>query len=72
MNTTPSLASSGRITEESWSSRRTLGDGNLSVSPAGVGCLSFGLDVDEKEGHRMLDIAVDEYGVNLIDTSEVR
>ncbi len=72
MNAAPSLASEGRVREEPWSSRRILGDGNLRVSPAGVGCLSFGLDVDEEEGHRMLDLAVDEYGVNLIDTSEVR
>ncbi len=72
MNAASSLASGGKIGEESWSSRRVLGDGNLRVSPAGVGCLNFGLDVNEEEGHRMLDLAVDEYGVNLIDTSEVR
>jgi hypothetical protein len=50
---------------------RQLGSSDLKVSQVGIGAMMFGLETDEAQSHRLLDIAFDEYGVNFIDNSEV-
>ena len=49
-----------------------LGDSDLQVSKAALGCMTLGHSgTSEAESLAMISAAVDEYGVTLIDTSEV-
>lgn len=48
----------------------TLGRSSLSVSPIGLGTMTFGEQVDEPLAHAILDRAL-ELGINLIDTAEM-
>ncbi|KAG5179064.1 aldo/keto reductase family protein [Tribonema minus] len=49
---------------------RQLGTSDLLVSQIALGGLMFGLKTEEEQAHHLLNVAVDEYGVNFIDTSE--
>ena len=41
----------------------------LSVSRCGLGCVTFGREIDEAESHQILDHAIAN-GINLIDTAD--
>jgi 1-deoxyxylulose-5-phosphate synthase len=49
--------------------RRTLGRTSLVAGRIGLGCVTFGREIDEAESFRILDQAL-ERGINLLDTSE--
>ena len=49
--------------------RRTLGRTSLITGRIGLGCVTFGREIDEAETFRILDHAL-ERGINLLDTSE--
>ena len=49
--------------------RRMLGQTKLMTSRLGLGCVTFGREIDEPESFEVLDHAV-ESGINLLDTSE--
>ena len=48
---------------------RALGAGQYHVSPVGLGCVTFGREIDEETSFRVLDYAV-EKGITLLDTAE--
>lgn len=47
----------------------TLGSCQLEVSRIGLGCVTFGREIDERESFRILDYAF-ERGITLLDTAE--
>ncbi|GIX65923.1 aldo-keto reductase [Babesia caballi] len=50
---------------------RRLGPSDLVVSDICLGTMTFGGTVDELAAHKLLDYAVDDFGINFIDTSEL-
>lgn len=48
---------------------RRLGRTELQVSSIGMGCVTFGREIDEQTSFRVLDHAI-ECGINLLDTAE--
>jgi aryl-alcohol dehydrogenase-like predicted oxidoreductase len=50
---------------------RRLGKSNLIVSEVALGTMTWGEQVTEEQAHAQLNMAVDEYGVNFIDTAEL-
>jgi aryl-alcohol dehydrogenase-like predicted oxidoreductase len=48
---------------------RQLGKSDLRVSTIGLGCVTFGREIDEAESFRILDYAL-ERGINLLDTAD--
>jgi aryl-alcohol dehydrogenase-like predicted oxidoreductase len=48
---------------------QTLGRTNLSVSSIGLGCVTFGREIDEAASFAVMDHALDR-GINLFDTAE--
>ena len=48
---------------------RQLGRADLQVSSIGLGCVSFGREIDEKTAFAVMDHAL-ERGINLFDTAE--
>ncbi len=48
---------------------RKLGKTNLNVSSIGLGCVTFGREIDERAAFTIMDHAV-ERGINLFDTAE--
>jgi aryl-alcohol dehydrogenase-like predicted oxidoreductase len=49
---------------------RLLGRSGLNVSPLGLGCATFGREIDEEASFRLMDYAVAN-GITLFDTAEV-
>jgi 1-deoxyxylulose-5-phosphate synthase len=49
--------------------RRQLGKSALQVSPVGLGCVTFGREIDEATAFTVMDWAL-ERGINLFDTAE--
>lgn len=49
---------------------RKLGNSDLEVSSIGLGCVTFGREIDAAESFLLIDHAL-EYGINLLDTAEV-
>ncbi len=49
---------------------RTLGDSGLQVSVVGLGCMTFGMSIDEPASAKIVDRAL-ELGVNFFDTADV-
>jgi aryl-alcohol dehydrogenase (NADP+) len=49
--------------------RRALGRTSIEVSRIGLGCVTFGREIDEAASFAVLDIAL-EAGINLLDTAE--
>lgn len=47
----------------------TIGSAGIRVSRIGLGCVTFGREIDEAQSFRLLDHAF-EKGINLLDTSE--
>jgi len=50
---------------------RKLGKSDLIVSEVALGTMTWGEQVTEEQAHAQLNMAVDEYGVNFIDTAEL-
>ncbi|KAM3576216.1 hypothetical protein VYU27_001924 [Nannochloropsis oceanica] len=50
---------------------RRLGKSDLIVSEVALGTMTWGEQVTEEQAHAQLNMAVDEYGVNFIDTAEL-
>ncbi len=50
---------------------RKLGKSDLVVSEVALGTMTWGEQVTEEQAHAQLNMAVDEYGVNFIDTAEL-
>jgi len=50
---------------------RKLGKSDLIVSEVALGTMTWGEQVTEEQAHAQLNMAFDEYGVNLIDTAEL-
>ena len=48
---------------------RQLGTTDLKVSSIGLGCVTFGREIDEASSLRVMDHAL-EHGINLLDTAE--
>ena len=48
---------------------RLLGRSGLTVSQLGLGCTTFGREIDEAESFRLMDHAV-AHGITLFDTAE--
>ncbi|NUQ61088.1 MAG: aldo/keto reductase [Pirellulales bacterium] len=48
---------------------RPLGRSGILVGPVGLGCVTFGREIDEEASRRILDAAV-ERGMSLLDTAE--
>ena len=48
---------------------RILGKTDLKVSKLGLGCATFGREIDEEASFRIMDFAF-EQGINLFDTAE--
>lgn len=48
---------------------RRVGRSDLAVSRLGLGCVTFGREIDEAESFRLLDQAIDS-GITLLDTAE--
>ena len=48
---------------------RQLGDSDLNVSAMGMGCVTFGREIDQQTSITVMDSAMDA-GINLLDTSE--
>jgi len=46
-----------------------LGRSETRISPIGLGCVTFGREIDERTSFRLLDYAV-ELGINFLDTAE--
>lgn len=51
--------------------RRQIGDSELSVSEICLGSMNWGQQCDEADAHEQLDFAIDQAGINFIDTAEV-
>tara|TARA_Y100000588_G_scaffold214196_1_gene228084 strand:+ start:421 stop:1404 length:984 start_codon:yes stop_codon:yes gene_type:complete len=49
--------------------RQKVGRTDITISPIGLGCVTFGREIDEETSYQMLDYAV-ERGVNWFDTAE--
>ena len=49
--------------------RRTLGKTAIEVSRLGLGCVTFGREIDQAASFAVLDRAI-EAGINLLDTAE--
>ncbi len=49
---------------------RKLGNSDLEVSSIGLGCVTFGREIDEAASFLLIDHAL-EHGINLLDTAEV-
>lgn len=49
--------------------QRLLGRTRIWVSRVGLGCVTFGREIDEPESFRILDMAL-EHGITLLDTAE--
>lgn len=45
---------------------RPLGDSDMLVSKVGIGAMMWGEQIDEATAAALLDVAFDEFGVNLI------
>jgi aryl-alcohol dehydrogenase-like predicted oxidoreductase len=45
---------------------RKLGKSDLVVSEVGLGTMTWGEQVSEEQAHAQLQLAFDEYGVNLV------
>ena len=46
-----------------------IGSGGLEIPRLGLGCVTFGREIDERQSFRVLDYAF-ERGINLLDTAE--
>lgn len=51
--------------------KRSLPGTSLEVTPVNLGTMIFGEQLDEAESHYLLDVAVKEHGINMIDTAEL-
>eukprot|EP00922_Rhytidocystis_sp_ex-Travisia-forbesii_P064235 GHVS01095484.1.p1 GENE.GHVS01095484.1~~GHVS01095484.1.p1 ORF type:complete len:527 (-),score=52.84 GHVS01095484.1:249-1829(-) len=51
--------------------KRYLGSSLMEVSPISLGTMTFGEQTNEEEAHNLLDFAVKDCGINLIDTAEM-
>jgi aryl-alcohol dehydrogenase-like predicted oxidoreductase len=49
--------------------KRRLGRSNIQVSPLGVGCVTFGREIDEQTSGRVMSAALD-FDITLFDTAE--
>jgi aryl-alcohol dehydrogenase-like predicted oxidoreductase len=49
--------------------KSTIAAGGVEIPRIGLGCVTFGREVDEKQSFRMMDYAF-ERGINLLDTDE--
>src|SRR3954452_4337111 len=49
--------------------KRKVGTRGLEVPRVGLGCVTFGREIDERQSFRMMDYAF-ERGINLLDTAE--
>lgn len=45
---------------------RRVGKSDLVVSEVGLGTMTWGEQTSEQDAHAMLNLAVDEYGVNFV------
>ena len=50
--------------------RKPLGRSGYEVSAIGLGCVTFGREIDEDASYRLLDYAM-EKGITLFDTAEI-
>jgi 1-deoxyxylulose-5-phosphate synthase len=48
---------------------RSVGRTEIQISPIGLGCVTFGREIDEESSYRIMDYAV-ESGINWFDTAE--
>eukprot|EP00922_Rhytidocystis_sp_ex-Travisia-forbesii_P072644 GHVS01108312.1.p1 GENE.GHVS01108312.1~~GHVS01108312.1.p1 ORF type:complete len:525 (-),score=33.21 GHVS01108312.1:208-1782(-) len=51
--------------------KRRLGSSSMEVSPISLGTMTFGEQTNEVEAHSLLDFAVKECGINLLDMAEM-
>ena len=49
--------------------QRTVGRSNVTISAIGLGCVTFGREIGEKESFRLMDYAI-EKGITFFDTAE--
>ena len=49
--------------------KQRIGRSDLTISPVGMGCVTFGREIDEEMSLRLLDYAA-EHGITFFDTSE--
>eukprot|EP00922_Rhytidocystis_sp_ex-Travisia-forbesii_P064234 GHVS01095483.1.p1 GENE.GHVS01095483.1~~GHVS01095483.1.p1 ORF type:complete len:518 (-),score=110.28 GHVS01095483.1:343-1896(-) len=51
--------------------KRYLGSSLMEVSPISLGTMTFGEQTSEEEAHNLLDLAVKDCGINLLDMAEM-
>ena len=49
--------------------QRAITRSGVKVSPVGLGCVTFGREIDQETSFKLLDHALDK-GINLLDTAE--